>query len=164
MTFDRKLKKDAFYLYKAAWNRSEPFVHICGSRYVDRPEPVTEIKVYSNREKVSLYVDGHLFADKEGRTVFRFQVPITGEHTVEARSGEACSVILVRKVAEANPDYVFNRQTAGVANWFDREETDPAYFSVADTLGELRASPEAGPVIERIMAQGLPPEGTWRKA
>lgn len=159
VTFDRKMKKDAFYLYKAAWNKSEPFVHICGSRYVDRTEPVTEIKVYSNREEISLYVDGRLFARKEGRTVFCFQVPITGEHTVEARSGEACSVILVRKVAEANSDYAFNRQTADVANWFDREEIDPAYYSVADTLGALQASPEAGPIIEKMMAQGAASRG-----
>lgn len=159
VTFDRKVKKDAFYLYKAAWNKTEPFVHICGSRYVDRPETVTEIKVYSNREEVSLYVDGHLFARKEGRTVFRFQVPITGEHTVEARSGESCSVILVRKTTEANTDYVFNRQTAGVTNWFDKEEINPAYFSVADTLGELQANSEAGPIIERMMARGAADRG-----
>ena len=32
VTFDRKERKDAFYLYKAAWNKKEPFVHICGRR------------------------------------------------------------------------------------------------------------------------------------
>ena len=44
VTFDRKLKKDPFYLYKAYWSK-EPFVHLCGSRYVDRAEDVTETKV-----------------------------------------------------------------------------------------------------------------------
>ena len=34
ITFDRKYKKDAFYAYKA-WLSDEPFVHICGKRYVD---------------------------------------------------------------------------------------------------------------------------------
>lgn len=159
VTFDRQVKKDAFYLYKAAWNKDVPFVHICGSRYVDRPEPVTEIKVYSNQEEVSLYVDGHLFESKAGKRVFCFRVPITGEHTVEARSKEACSVILVRKVAKANPDYMLNRQTGNVTNWFDREEFDPAYYSVSDTLGELQANQEAGAIIERMMAQGAASRG-----
>ena len=38
VTFDRKIKKDAFYAYKAYWSK-EPFVHICGKRYADRPRP-----------------------------------------------------------------------------------------------------------------------------
>ena len=44
VTMDRKLKKDAFYLYKAYWNKEDAFVHICGSRYVDRKEDTTEVK------------------------------------------------------------------------------------------------------------------------
>lgn len=28
ITFDRKIKKDSFYLYKAYWSK-EPFIHIC---------------------------------------------------------------------------------------------------------------------------------------
>ena len=57
VTMDRKLKKDAFYLYKAYWNKEDAFVHICGRRYVDRKEDTTEVKVYSNQTTVSLYVD-----------------------------------------------------------------------------------------------------------
>ncbi len=48
VTFDRQLRKDAFYLYKAAWNKTSPFVHLCGKRYANRAEEETEIKVYSN--------------------------------------------------------------------------------------------------------------------
>ncbi len=59
VTFDRKIKKDVFYLYKAAWNKRDNFVHICGSRRTDRTEDMTEIKVYSNQPEVSLYVDGN---------------------------------------------------------------------------------------------------------
>ena len=40
--FDHKTKKDAFYLYKAAWSK-EPFVHLCGKRYSDRAEEKTQI-------------------------------------------------------------------------------------------------------------------------
>ena len=159
VTFDRKLKKDAFYLYKAAWNKAEPFVHLCGSRYVDRAEDVTEIKVYSNQSEVSLYVDGRLLASQTGKTVFKFRVPITGEHSIEARAGSACAVMLVRKVDAPNPDYIFNKQTTAVTNWFDQDDFDPTCYSVSDTLAELRSSPEAGPIIERMMAQGAASRG-----
>ena len=53
-------------------------MHLCGSRYVDRAEDVTEIKVYSNLPEVSLYKDGQLVETKQGDKVFAFQLPITG--------------------------------------------------------------------------------------
>ncbi len=158
VTFDRKLKKDAFYLYKAAWNKTEPFVHLCGSRYVDRAEDVTEIKVYSNQPEVSLYVDGRLTASQEGRTVFRFWVPITGEHSIEARAGDARSIMLIRKVETPNPDYMFNKQ-GNVVNWFDQDEIDPDYYSVADKLADIRMNPEAAAVMDAMTAQAAGSRG-----
>ena len=50
VTFDRKTKKDSFYLYKAWWSK-DPFVYITGRRYVDRAEKKTTVKVYSNCPK-----------------------------------------------------------------------------------------------------------------
>ena len=161
VTFDRQLKKDAFYLYKAAWNRTEPFVHLCGSRYVDRTEEVTEIKAYSNQNEVSLYLDGKLFATKQGHVVFSFQVPISGEHTIEARAEDCTSVMLVRKVAEPNPAYRKPGRAAstGVTNWFDKGEADPNCYSILDTLGEIRQNPEAAAIIDQMMAKGAESHG-----
>ncbi|MBQ8137305.1 MAG: glycoside hydrolase family 2 protein, partial [Clostridia bacterium] len=48
ITFDRKTKKDSFYLYKAYWSH-EPFVHICSKRFHDRTEKTVKLKVYSNQ-------------------------------------------------------------------------------------------------------------------
>ena len=73
VTFDRKTKKDAFFIYKA-YLSSDPFVHICGRRYADRPETVTEVKVYSNLPSVTLYVDGKEFASQTADKVFIFRV------------------------------------------------------------------------------------------
>ena len=161
VTFDRQLKKDAFYLYKAAWNRTEPFVHLCGSRYVDRTEEVTEIKAYSNQNEVSLYLDGKLFATKQGHVVFSFQVPISGEHTIEARAEDCTSVMLVRKVAEPNPAYRKPGRAAStdVTNWFDKGEADPNCYSILDTLGEIRQNPEAAAIIDQMMAKGAESHG-----
>ena len=158
VTFDRHTKKDAFYLYKAHWNKKEPFVHIAGGRYVDRPEPVTEIKVYSNQTEVTLSVDGKPFETQTGKFVFRFQVPITGEHSIHASSGDCHSVILVRKVSEPNPEYRMVA-SAPVINWFDADEIDPEYYSVADKLADIRRNPEAGAVIDAMMAQGASARG-----
>jgi beta-galactosidase len=58
VTFDRKIKKDAFYFYKAQWNKAEPFVYITSRRYIGRKERITPIKVYSNLKKVTLTVNG----------------------------------------------------------------------------------------------------------
>ena len=161
VTFDRQLKKDAFYLYKAAWNRTEPFVHLCGSRYVDRTEEVTEIKAYSNQNEVSLYLDGKLFATRQGHVVFSFQVPISGEHTIEARAEDCTSVMLVRKVSEPNPAYRKPGRAAstGVTNWFDKGEADPNCYSILDTLGEIRQNPEAAAIIDQMMAKGAESHG-----
>ena len=158
VTFDRQTKKDAFYLYKAHWNKKEPFVHIAGGRYVDRPEPVTEIKVYSNQTEVTLSVDGKPFETQTGKYVFRFRVPISGEHSIHASSGDCHSVILVRKVSEPNPEYRMVA-SAPVINWFDADEIDPEYYSVADKLADIRQHPEAGAVIDAMMAQGASARG-----
>ena len=162
VTFDRKLKKDAFYLYKAAWNKADPFVHLCGSRYVNRAEEETEVKVYSNCGKVELWVDGRLLDTKEGNRIFRFRVPLTGEHVIRAVSGDVSDEIRVRKVNEPDLSYRL-AGTALVTNWFD-EDIDPAFFSVQDTLGALQADPKAGAVVGQLMAKASAERGDVAEA
>ena len=147
VTFDRKIKKDPFYLYKAYWSK-EPFVHLCGSRYEDRAEDVTEIKVYSNLPEVSLYKDGQLVETRKGDKVFTFQLPITGKHSIEARSGEHSSVILVNKVDAPNPDYAMDNRK-NVTNWFDGE-LDESCWSVKDNMAAATADPKVGPILKQI--------------
>jgi beta-galactosidase len=57
VTYDRAVRKDAFYFYKANWN-PEPMVHLTSKRYVIRAEGTTPIKVYSNLPSVTLTVNG----------------------------------------------------------------------------------------------------------
>ena len=116
VTFDRQTKKDAFYIYKAHWS-SEPFVHLCGRRYANRLESTTEIKVYSNQSEVELWVDGQRFAVQQGSRIFRFSVPLTGEHEIEARCGDLTDRMTVRKVDAPDPAYF--RSAESVRNWFD---------------------------------------------
>ena len=147
VTFDRKIKKDAFYLYKAYWSK-EPFVHTCGSRYVDRAEDVTEVKVYSNLPEVALYVDGRLQETKQGDKVFTFRVPITGKHSIEARAGGYSSVILVNRVDTPNPNYAMANRWE-VTNWFDGE-LDESCWSVKDNMAAAMADAKVGPILKQI--------------
>lgn len=152
VTMDRKLKKDAFYLYKAYWNKEDAFVHICGRRYVDRKEDTTEVKVYSNQTTVSLYVDGTLLETQEGSRIFRFAVPMTGEHEIVAKAGAEEDSIHIRKAEEANPDYVMG-EIKDVINWFDDEPYKPECYSIKDKMSEIQASPKAGAILAELMAQ-----------
>ena len=152
VTFDRRTKKDAFYIYKAYLSK-EPFVHICGRRYADRPEAVTEVKVSSNQPAVTLLVDGREVATQTGDKIFRFQVPITGTHTIEARSGELSDTMTIRKVDKPNPAYSV---TGGeVVNWFDRpDELERAgYYSILDSMEAIKQSPAGAALLARMMAK-----------
>lgn len=158
VTMDRKLKKDAFYLYKAAWNQTDTFVHLCGRRYADRVEETTEIKVYSNQPEVTLFVDGTAFATVSGKTIFKFQVPITGTHTITAKADSCEDSITIRRVAEENPDYIFVKR-APVTNWFDTDDLNPDCFSIHDRLADIRENPRAGAIIDQMMSQGASERG-----
>ena len=158
VTFDRKQKKDAYYIYKAWWSR-EYFVHLCGSRYHDRVEDTTEIKVYSNLDKITLYVDGSFFAEQEGAHVFRFQVPIEGVHRIKAVGG--CGDIRcedsmeVAKASVPNPSYFMSLDK--VRNWFDapeeRNEDREGYLSVNSTLAEIQSTEQGAALLAGMMGR-----------
>ena len=116
VTFDRKTKKDSFYLYKAWWSE-EPFVHICGRRYADRPERLTEVKVYSNQPRVTLYLNGKRIVEKSGDKVFTFRVPLHDTVEIEAVAGECRDTCTLRYVEKPNPEYTLSAKSSNSANW-----------------------------------------------
>lgn len=159
VTFDRRQKKDAYYIYKAWWSK-EPFVHLCGSRYHDRIEPVTEIKVYSNQKRVALYVDGKLFGEAEGEHVFRFMVPVRGTHQIRAVAAESEETLWdemeIVKADQPNPAYFLD--AAKVRNWFDEPEDDgtpekEGFLSLNSTVEEIGATREGAALLEQLMEQ-----------
>ena len=116
VTFDRKVRKDSFYIYKAWWSK-EPFVHICGKRFVDRVETVNEIKVYSNQDTVTLYANGKEVATKTGSRVFTFKVHNTGEMKLEAVSGNLRDTAVIRHVTKPNMSYKLRKDGGNGGNW-----------------------------------------------
>ena len=135
ITIDRTYKKDAFYAYKA-WLSDDPFVHICGKRYVDRVEAMTKVTVYSNLPEVELFADGVSLGKKAAQDhFFYFEVPNNGETGLVAVAGAYQDESLIRKVDKMNQDYILREQGA-VLNWFDIVEIE-GRFSLNDKLGEI---------------------------
>lgn len=104
VTFDRKIKKDSFYVYKAWWS-SEPFVHLCGKRYKYRAEQITNVTVYSNQKKVVLYNNGKRIGKKRGAHAFHFKVKMEEENCLEVRAGELRDSMVIYKTECERPEY-----------------------------------------------------------
>ena len=162
ITYDRKTKKDAFYIYKAWWN-PEPMVFVSGGRFVDRAPEERNIIVYTNCADVTLVVNGAEVATKKAQdhmVTFENVELKDGANTVTAYSGDVRgNEIILNGVAEHNYAYDLPEGNQG-ANWFD----DPAavaarkafkypkgYYSIKDKIGVLMQNPETAAVLGNLM-------------
>jgi hypothetical protein len=114
ITFDRKIKKDVFYLYKAYWTK-EPFVYIAGKRFEYRTGKKLEITVYSNQPEVSLYNNGKHVATVSGEHVFKFKLPMEETNQLEVRAGESVDEAVIYKTKKAKPEYKMKKGDS--SNW-----------------------------------------------
>ncbi len=105
ITFDRKIKKDAFYLYKAYWNKKDKFVYLAGKRYEFRSAEKQTITVYSNLDEVSLYHNGKLVGTQKGEHVFKFQIVMEDQNKLEVKSGDYTDCGTIYKVGVERPEY-----------------------------------------------------------
>lgn len=85
LTYDRQIKKDAFYFYKAQWNK-EPMAYITSRRYTQRDTAVVDIKAYTNSPCLTLYVNdkkvGKTTTDKMHRAVWTSVVLREGDNMI----------------------------------------------------------------------------------
>lgn len=117
VTFDRKIKKDSFYLYKAYWNHKDAFVYLAGKRFVYRKEKKQTITVYSNCEEVSLYQNGVLVASQRGQHVFKFTVNLNeGENLLEAKTDTCVDKCTLCKTDRLPSEYKMKKTDS--KNWF----------------------------------------------
>ena len=138
VTFDRKYKKDAFYAYKA-WLSDEPFVHLCGKRYIDRVEDVTKVTVYSNLPEVELFANGESLGKVSAPDhFFYFEVPNKGETRLTAVAGEHKDESVIRKVDVFNEEYRLKEKGA-ILNWFDIDAPE-GYLSLNDKMSDVIAT------------------------
>ena len=154
VTFDRKYKKDSFYAYKA-WLSDDPFVHLCGKRYVDRVEDVTKVTVYSNLPEVELFANGKSLGKKTAEDhFFYFEVPNAGETTLTAVAGDFKDEGHIRKVDKFNEDYRMKEKGA-ILNWFDVTMPE-GYFSLNDKLSDIMANEQGRAFFMGVMGKLMP--------
>ncbi|MBR6767147.1 MAG: glycoside hydrolase family 2 protein, partial [Clostridia bacterium] len=151
VTFDRKYKKDAFYAYKA-WLSDDPFVHICGKRYVDRVEDVTKVTVYSNLPEVELFANGESLGKKTAEDhFFYFDVPNKGVTKLVAVAGDKKDESKIVKVDTFNESYRLKEKGA-ILNWFDITEVE-GHFSLNDRLDDIMSTVRGKLLIGGMMAK-----------
>ena len=156
VTMDRKYKKDSFYAYKA-WLVSpevDPFVHLCGKRYVDRVEDVTRVTVYSNLPEVELFVNGESLGKKTAEDhFFYFDVPNVGESQILAKAGDHTDEGQIRKVDTFNEAYRLVEKGA-VLNWFDIVEVE-GRLSLNSKMGEVISTLRGKLIFMKLMGKML---------
>jgi len=154
VTIDRKLKKDAFYLYKAYWSK-EPVVYIAGRRFVNRHRQVNDIVVLSNLSEIRIYVDNLLIGNIQSDEVVKVLKDVElslGNHTISVEGIDEFGAVFtdtiqLNIVESYDKSYELEKQDAAknVINWFERFDLSDAqvvelkegYFSTYDTIVDL---------------------------
>lgn len=95
VSYNRVVKKDAFFFYKANWN-PEPMVYVASRRFSVRPAGLTEVRVYANTGAVELFVNGHSRGEQKlDGTVFVWKdIPIVAGRNVVRAVGRAADRLL----------------------------------------------------------------------
>jgi len=162
VTYDRGTKKDAFYIYKAYWT-TDPMIHVCGERFVDRAPDQRNITVYTNCDQVTLVVNGVEVATQKAEhhaAVFENVAQQNGVNTVTAKCGEVLgNTITLNAVDTPNESYVLPKPEQEAGNWFELPELPEdttiveidGHFSIHDSFGEILANPEAKAALTEAM-------------
>ena len=131
VTFDRSIRKDSYFYYKAQWS-DDPFVHIASGRFAKRSEERIDIKVYTTLRSVELYVNGKSYGKLEGNRVFVFHdIPLEkGKNTIRAIADKYSDTIEQERVEEPEASYVYVDPNPGfnVKNWFTLDEGENDLF------------------------------------
>ncbi|MGE8080179.1 glycoside hydrolase family 2 protein [Peribacillus loiseleuriae] len=170
VTIDRKIKKDAFYLYKAYWSK-EPFVKLSGSRFVKRHKKNNDIVVLSNLKNLKLYKNGELIQNLESdepMTIFKNIEFSEGENFIKAEGlaedGTTYtdeSLFHYQKEKEQSYVHVKKDQKTHVINWFEKYDLttteefvlQDGYYSTFDTIEELYNNMEARQVFIKFFGK-----------
>lgn len=145
VTYDRKTKKDTFFVYKAYWTK-EPMVHIAGRRFADRAPEERDLSVFTNGKKVELYLNGKKLCEKDAvdHLAHFERVPLAdGKNEVRAVIDGAEDTVFLNGVKEHNLAYDLPDITAALqaGNWFTETDTEKDYgedgYNSHDTIETL---------------------------
>lgn len=168
VTYDRRIKKDAFYMYKANWS-NDKFVHIASKRFFERASETIAVKVYSNCDEVTLFLSGTELTTLQSEDrifVFEHVSLQNGLNTIHAvgRSDNTSfeDTAIFNKVAEPNLSYELLEKKGGVVdNWFqmpDVEDTIIEELIITDyvlssrcAIREIMDHPEGRKILEQYL-------------
>lgn len=92
VTFDRKVRKDAYYFYKANWNHAVPTLHLAGKRNTRRTKALQDFMVFTNQPQAELFVNGISIGkqqpDTYGVVCWKNVSLQPGSNRVEVRAGQ----------------------------------------------------------------------------
>ena len=92
VTYDRKVRKDAFYFYKANWS-PEPVLYLTDRRFTERTNAVIQVKAYSNLATASLSLNHQVIGtgtnDGNGVMVWKNVRLTPGDNQVEVQGRTA---------------------------------------------------------------------------
>lgn len=156
VTYDRKIKKDAFYMYKASWS-DEKFVHITSKRFLERITQNIDVKVYSNCNNVELFVNGNLINAQSDKKTYIFKdVELQmGENIIKVIGDNKCvDEATFKRTEDKENKYAFGdaKELEYIFSWFEDEKNSPeGYFSAKDNIGDLMQNPEARELLLSMM-------------
>lgn len=159
VTFDRKTKKDSFYLYKAFWS-DEKFLHLVGDRYPLRTIGKQTFKVYSNCDKVVLrYGNKSKTVTAEGIFVFEDIEVKEGKNKITLTAGDIKEVFEFTGVTEYPREYALPEGASSmVRNWFVEKSDDGDSgdcYSLDDTIGDLLENKEIMGMVSGVAGKFL---------
>ena len=114
VTFDRKIKKDSFYLYKAYWS-NEPFIHICSKRYANREGKSMIIKIYTNMNNADLYVNGNFIKTLSGEKVLKCKIKMSEVNKIKVISNGISDNAIFYMVKKKDKNYILSNNKS--QNW-----------------------------------------------
>ncbi len=162
VTMDRKVKKDAYYVYKAYWTKA-PMVYITSRRFRDRAPGERDVRIYTNAEEVTLTLNGKVYGmetAKDHMVIFRDVPLLMGENTLTATVDGAEDTVTLCGVEVHNTEYDLPDLAAAlqVGNWFSEQEEAEDYgddgYNAGMPMGVLLANPRCMEIVKGwIMAK-----------
>ena len=169
VTIDRKLKKDAFYLYKSHWSNI-PFVYLAGRRFVNRHKEFNDIVVLSNLSDIKKFVGEETvdhFTNNKAFKVVKVVKLSPGENLLRVEGYDKDGNIyrdemVLNFVNEKDQNYIIekNQEEENAFNWFEKYDLTnvqevtlkEGYYSTFDITNDLYENEEAKAVFMKYFA------------
>lgn len=158
VTYDRKIKKDSFYYYKACWT-SSPFIHICSKRFIERYKDTINVSILSNIESVTVYLNGEVVKTFNGdfnvmeTVTVKLNDGLNKIKVVSNSDGQIFDLTEFKKVKKENKSYELIKDEDEDEKAFTKVE---GFLSVYDTVGEVVKHKEALELIQKYYGKKIP--------